>query len=113
MNCATARPPLNAMTFGIERMLKACESSGFSSELIFTSLTRPPKSCATLSRVGPSVRHGPHHGAQKSTTTGTVFEAARTSVSKVAVVTSMRGIVLEGRAGRGRADAVLASYAYG
>ena len=89
MNCATARPSLNAMTFGIERILKACDSSGFSSELTFTSLTRPPNDSATLSRVGPSARHGPHQGAQKSTTTGTVFEASTTSRSKVAVVTSM------------------------
>src|SRR5690606_39381864 len=39
--------------------------------------------------VGPSVRHGLHHGAQKSTTTGSRFEASRTSCSNVAVVTSI------------------------
>src|SRR5262245_38241755 len=39
--------------------------------------------------IGVSVRHGPHQGAQKSTTTGMVFEASRTSRSNVAGVTSM------------------------
>ena len=36
-----------------------------------------------------SERHGPHHGAQKSITTGMVIETAITSTSKVAVVTSL------------------------
>src|SRR5690606_30291425 len=44
---------------------------------------------ATFSMIGPSVRHGPHHGAQKSTTTGIVFDASSTSRSNVAVVTSI------------------------
>ena len=110
MNWATARPSLKPMTFGIERMLNACDSSGLSSELTLTSLTRPPNASVTLSRVGPSARHGPHHGAQKSTTTGIVFEASMTSRSKVAVVTSMGAIVLHALAsGRGRGDVVLAS----
>jgi hypothetical protein len=36
-----------------------------------------------------SARQGAHHGAQKSTTTGSDFEASRTSLSNVAVLTSM------------------------
>ena len=98
------------MTFGIERMLNACDSSGFSSELTLTSLTRPPKASATLSSVGPSARHGPHQGAQKSTTTGTVFEASMTSRSKVAVVTSMRDIVLHALRRSSRDVAVATSF---
>src|SRR5262245_45530123 len=39
--------------------------------------------------IGPSVRHGPHHGAQRSTTTGTDFDRSTTSVSNVASVTSV------------------------
>ena len=38
------------------------------------------KSRATRSSSGATIRQGPHHGAQKSTTTGTA--AARTSASK-------------------------------
>src|SRR5690606_681897 len=88
-NCATGRPSLNAITLGMERMLKAPAISGLSSELTLTSFTRPANSAATFSMIGPSVRHGPHHGAQKSTTTGSRLEASRTSCSNVAVVTSI------------------------
>jgi hypothetical protein len=35
--------------------------------------------------------HGPHQGAQKSTSTGTVIEAAMTSDSKFSRVTSIMG----------------------
>src|SRR5690606_8131032 len=38
---------------------------------------------------GPSALHGPHHGAQKSTSTGWVAEAAMTSCSKFSRVTSI------------------------
>src|SRR5690606_10756905 len=88
-NCAIGRPSRNAITFGIDRIFRAPETSGLSSEFSFTSFTRPAKSDATFSMIGPSVRHGPHHGAQKSTTTGIVFDASRTSRSNVAVVTSI------------------------
>src|SRR5438093_1595132 len=37
--------------------------------------------------VGPSIRHGPHHGAQKSTSTGTVL--SMTSFCQFSVVSSM------------------------
>src|SRR5262245_8218290 len=54
-----------------------------------TSSIRPARFPASASMIGPSVRHGPHHGAQKSTTTGISRERSITSRSKVAVVTSM------------------------
>src|SRR5690242_9070320 len=38
--------------------------------------------------MGPSVLHGPHHGAQKSTSTGVVSEACSTSLSKFCSVAS-------------------------
>src|SRR5581483_5548994 len=56
--------------------------------LTFTRATEPSVSPTTRSRIGPRVRHGPHQGAQRSTTTGTWSERARTSCSKVASVTS-------------------------
>ena len=42
----------------------------------------------SASSAGPSWRQGPHHSAQKSTTTGTSWERSRTSFSKVAWLTS-------------------------
>ena len=51
------------------------EICGFSSTLTLTSTTLPSVSSTTFSRIGPSVRHGPHHGAHRSTTTGTVLGA--------------------------------------
>src|SRR3979490_854030 len=54
-----------------------------------TSSTPPLVSATTFSRIGPSVRHGPHHSAHRSTTTGTSAERSRTAVSKVASVTSI------------------------
>src|ERR1044071_7739388 len=54
-----------------------------------TSSMRSARFPASASMIGPSVRHGPHQGAQKSTTTGISRERSITSRSKVAVVTSM------------------------
>jgi hypothetical protein len=44
---------------------------------------------ASFSSSGVSWRHGPHHAAQKSTTTGVVAERSRTSAWKVASETSI------------------------
>ncbi len=38
---------------------------------------------------GISVRHGPHQGAQKSTSTGVVFDASTTAVMKFSTVASI------------------------
>ena len=43
---------------------------GALSTLTLTSLTRPASVAATSSRAGLTMRHGPHHGAHRSTTTG-------------------------------------------
>src|SRR3954467_7187242 len=50
------------------------------------NLTRPSCAAASSVRIGSTARHGPHHGAQKSTTTG--FADCRTSCSNVASVSS-------------------------
>src|SRR6056297_628879 len=50
--------------------------------------TAPPARVTAASSAGPSVLHGPHHAAQKSTITGTVCDASITSVMKSASVTS-------------------------
>src|SRR4029453_1865231 len=61
----------------------------FSSILILTSLTLPFCARTAFSSNGVSCLHGPHQGAQKSTSTGTVREASITSLAKVAVVASL------------------------
>src|SRR5689334_17462884 len=48
----------------------------------------PSYSCASDSSTGVSILQGPHHSAQKSTTTGCVADP--TTSSKVAVVTAGR-----------------------
>ena len=54
-----------------------------------TSSTWPSRAPISRSRTGVSAWHGPHHSAQKSTTTGTSRERSTTSCSKVCSVTSV------------------------
>src|SRR5258706_16211354 len=89
MNCATALPSTKATAYGIERKLNDDASSGFVSELTFTSFQRPPYSRSSFSSSGPSTLHGPHHGAQKSTSTGTSIEGSITSRSNEDKVASI------------------------
>src|SRR5512145_1930511 len=55
-------------------------SIGFASTSTFATLSLPAYSPAISSREGAIILHGPHHSAQKSTSTGTV--EFNTSVSK-------------------------------
>jgi hypothetical protein len=50
---------------------KRCWILGELSTLTFTSFTRPASSAATCTSAGLTMRHGPHHGAHRSTMTGT------------------------------------------
>src|ERR1700728_3496140 len=59
---------------------------GCSSVFNLTNFALPAFAAATFSTIGPSMRHGPHHGAQKSTSTGWLL--CSTSVSKLVCVTS-------------------------
>src|SRR3954462_14956716 len=45
--------------------------SGASSTLSLTTFMRPELASARRASAGETIRQGPHHGAQKSTTTGT------------------------------------------
>ena len=56
---------------------------------ILTSATLPPASATAFSSAGASCLHGPHHGAQKSTSTGWRVDAVNTSARNEAVVTSL------------------------
>src|SRR5205085_851512 len=78
-----------AYTAGMPCTWKACDTPGFSSTLTFTSSTWPPVASMTFSMIGPRVRHGPHHGAHRSITTGTVSDRSSTSASNVASVRSI------------------------
>src|SRR4051794_21730093 len=82
---STGFPSRRTTSVGMLRALNSRESRGFSSTLTFTTLSRPVYSAASCSRIGETKRHGPHHGAHRSTTTET---AARDSTGKVASVAS-------------------------
>src|SRR6202165_4020683 len=75
-------PFLNSIRVGIDMMPYFCAVFGLSSTLSFTILTLAPSVPAISSSAGPIMRQGPHHSAQKSTTTGPV--ALSTSASKSA-----------------------------
>src|SRR6476620_3208657 len=67
---AASRPPSKIAIVGIDRIRYRSPSSGSASVLTFTTISRPPLDAATFAISGATIRHGPHHGAQKSTTTG-------------------------------------------
>src|SRR5262249_33837116 len=85
---STGLPSFRATTSGMLCTPNAAEIWGFSSTLTLVRTTLPSVSSTAFSMMGPRVRHGPHQGAQRSTTTGTSLDRLMTSVSKVASVTS-------------------------
>jgi hypothetical protein len=83
-----------ASTAGIDWMPICCaicwKIAGCSSMFILTSLTLPlPASFTAFSSTGVSCLQGPHHGAQKSTSTGWFIDSAMTSWRKPCVVVSL------------------------
>eukprot|EP00218_Dolichomastix_sp_CCMP3274_P003605 CAMPEP_0170162414 /NCGR_PEP_ID=MMETSP0033_2-20121228/77081_1 /TAXON_ID=195969 /ORGANISM="Dolichomastix tenuilepis, Strain CCMP3274" /LENGTH=254 /DNA_ID=CAMNT_0010400039 /DNA_START=387 /DNA_END=1151 /DNA_ORIENTATION=+ len=74
------------MTVGMLRMPYSVAMPGDSSVLSFTALSLPAYSVDSSSMSGAIMRHGPHHGAQKSTSTG--MGLFKTSASNVASVTA-------------------------
>src|SRR5699024_2128128 len=77
-------PPLKTFMAGIEVIWYFIAWSGFSSTLSFTTVILSEFSAWIWSSTGETMRHGPHHSAQKSTSTGP--SALSTSRSKVADV---------------------------
>ena len=92
MNPSTGWPFTKAKTAGIDCTRICAAIIWFWSTSILTSRTLPLASVTAFSSAGPSVLHGPHHGAQKSTITGTSREASITSAMKVASVPSLIGL---------------------
>src|SRR5579864_6166327 len=75
-------PFLNSIRVGIDMTPYLEAVCGFSSTLSLTILTLPLSEPAISSSAGPIIRQGPHHSAQKSTTTAPL--AFNTSDSKSA-----------------------------
>ena len=67
---ANSRPPRNTAIVGIARILNRDANSGRSSVFTLATIQRPDPLAATLATSGSAILHGPHHGAQKSTRTG-------------------------------------------
>ena len=69
------------------------QTRGLASTSTFARTTSSARSATTFSRTGPRARHGPHHDAHRSTTTGTCIERSRTSASNVSSVTSIATVI--------------------
>jgi hypothetical protein len=82
-------PPTKAITAGIDWMPICPGIAGCSSIFILTSFTLPLAARTAFSSTGVSWRHGPHHGAQKSISTGWRRDSSMTSFTKVWVVVSL------------------------
>ena len=80
-------PCLNSIRVGIDMTLNLIAVCWFSSMFSLTTLSASPRSPAISSTTGDTRRHGPHHGAQKSTRTGS--SDSSTSASKLLSVTSV------------------------
>src|SRR5262245_8762547 len=80
----------NAIT-GMLRILKACEIAGLASTSTFTTSIASPYLLFSFSISGAIILQGPHHAAQKSTTTG--LSAFSTSSSKLASVPTLMSAI--------------------
>ncbi len=89
---STGWPATKAKTAGIDWTRNCAAIRWFWSTSILTRRTLPLASFTAFSSAGVRVLQGPHHGAQKSTMTGTSFEASITSAMKVASVPSLIGL---------------------
>src|SRR5215813_14006426 len=91
-------PPLNIISVGIDMMPYFCAVFGLSSTLSLTILTLPPSEPAISSSAGAIMRQGPHHSAQKSTTTGpAAFNTSDSNVVSDTLLTAMGTSLLSSR----------------
>ena len=79
-------PPLKRISVGIERTSNVAAVCWFSSTLSLTIFSVVALG-AISSSTGATIRHGPHQGAQKSTSTG--VSDSMTSAWKLVSVTSV------------------------
>src|SRR6185295_15322312 len=95
---AAISPFLKIIKVGIDMMPYFEATPGFSSTLSFTILTLSPIVPAISSRAGAIIRHGPHHSAQKSTTTGLVdFSTSTSKFASDTLPTAMGHLVISNR----------------
>src|SRR3712207_2024642 len=85
MMLLTGLPPWNTVIVGIDMTWYSRAICGFSSMLSLAIVSLSPCSEAISSSTGATILHGPHHSAQKSTSTG--LSLPSTSSEKVASVT--------------------------
>ncbi len=85
-------PLTKAITAGIDWMPIWPGMAGCSSIFILTSFTLPLAALTAFSSTGVSCLHGPHHGAQKSTSTGWRLDSSMTSLTNVCVVVSLTDV---------------------
>jgi hypothetical protein len=80
---STSLPSRITTSNGIDCAPNRLATPGFASTSTFTTFRCPALRLARSSSTGEIIRHGPHHAAQKSTTTGTeaVVSAVNVSVS--------------------------------
>src|SRR5580765_2327285 len=91
---STTWPPLKIKMVGMPRIWNLNEMFGFSSTLSLPTVTLPAYSVASASTVGPRRLHGPHHSAQKSTSTGGAdFSTLSSKFPSVKVCTFSAAIV--------------------
>ena len=69
-NLSTICPPLKKSIVGMLRTPKSSAISAFSSTSHFPTISIPSYSSASSEMIGPTIRQGPHHVAQRSTTNG-------------------------------------------
>src|SRR5512139_2948156 len=67
-------------------------TSGLSSVFTLTTLTRPLNSAAISSRTGLRTLHGPHQGAQKSTSVGSL-ESTTSLLNVASVAATTRSLI--------------------
>jgi hypothetical protein len=84
---STSRPSRITTSSGIDYAPNLVASPGFASTSTITTLRCPACRSATSSSTGEIIRHGPHHAAQKSTTTATNAVVSATNVSLPASTT--------------------------
>src|SRR5919199_6682477 len=82
---AISFPPLNNIKEGMDLIPYFIAISWFSSTFNFATFILPAIICDNCSTTGPTILHGPHHSAQKSTKTGK--SDFRTSLSHNLVLT--------------------------
>lgn len=86
---AVSTPRWRTTKVGIDWMRNCEASSGSASVLTLVTTASPAVSRASCSTSGATLRQGPHHGAQKSTNTGTLdFRTKEANTSAVLISTT-------------------------